>query len=55
MIVMKDGDGPSVVGLICNALIMGLVDRSYVPASKEMSVYRLLELAVPKFMQVFAS
>jgi hypothetical protein len=27
-IVTKDGDGPSVVGLICNALVMGLVDRS---------------------------
>ena len=33
----KDGDGPSTIGLICNALIMGLVDRSITDAETALS------------------
>ena len=36
----KDGDGPSTIGLICNALIMGLVDRSITDAETALSVMR---------------
>jgi hypothetical protein len=36
----KDGDGPSTIGLICNALIMGLVDRSITDAETALSAMR---------------
>ena len=39
-IVTKDGDGPSTIGLICNALIMGLVDRSITNAATALHAIR---------------
>jgi hypothetical protein len=36
----KDGDGPSTIGLICNALIMGLVDRSITNAETAIDAMR---------------
>ena len=39
-IVTKDGDGPSTIGLICNALIMGLVDRSITNAATALEAMR---------------
>ena len=39
-IVTKDGDGPSTIGLICNALIMGLVDRRITNAATALEAMR---------------
>jgi hypothetical protein len=39
-IVTKDGDGPPTIGLICNALIMGLVDRSIINAATALQAIR---------------
>ena len=41
-IITKDGDGPSMVGLICNALIMGLVDRSIYSAETALDAMRVV-------------
>ena len=47
-IVTKDGDGPSTIGLICNALIMGLVDRSITNSATALEAMRaVIQAAEP--------
>ena len=41
-IVTKDGDGPSTIGLICNSLIMGLVDRRIINADTALDAMRVV-------------